>query len=179
MGPICTTRPYYSIGTIVGKYRKTQVPLAELSGGIAPGADVPVFQTDFGKVALLICQDTAFPEPARQAAIQGAEVLLVPIWGGKQSAVAARALEHSVYVVASGYDYVSEVLDPLANVLARVPALNTPDAAVATINLAQRFRETGLATGATSWASSGARTKPWTGQRRLMTRRHRPMCRRR
>ena len=83
-------------GTIVGKYRKTQVPLAELSGGIAPGADVRVFQTDFGKVALLICQDSAFPEPARQAAIQCAEVLLVPIWGGKQSAVAARALEHSV-----------------------------------------------------------------------------------
>jgi len=68
-------------------------------------------------------------------------VLLVPIWGGKRPAVAARALEHSVHVVASGYDYASEVLDPLANVLARVPALNTPDAAVATINLAQRFRE--------------------------------------
>src|SRR5437763_11407978 len=99
-----------------------QLPLSESSAGISPGSDVPVFQTDFGKVALLICQDTAFPEPPRQAAILGAEILLVPIWGGKPAVVGARAIEHSVYVVASGYDYASEVRDPLGAVLARVPA---------------------------------------------------------
>jgi predicted amidohydrolase len=128
-------------GAIVAKYRKVQLPLSEVSAGISPGRDVPVFQTDFGKVALLICQDTAFPEPARQAAILGAEVLLVPIWGGKPSAMAARAIEHSAYVVASGYDYKSEVLDPLGSVLARVATLGQPDAAIATIDLARRFRE--------------------------------------
>lgn len=128
-------------GNIAGKYRKMQVPLAEVSGGITPGADVPVFQTDFGRVALLICQDTAFPEPARQAAIQGADMLLVPIWGGKQALVAARAIEQSVYVVASGYDYNSEVLDPLGAVLARVASPGQSGAAISTIDLARRFRE--------------------------------------
>jgi regulation of enolase protein 1 (concanavalin A-like superfamily) len=117
------------------------VPLAEASGGITAGSTVPIFQTDFGRVALLICQDTAFPEPARQAAIQGADMLLVPIWGGKRAVVAARAIEQSVYVVASGYDYNSEVLDPLGVPLARVGAPGEAGAAIATIDLARRLRE--------------------------------------
>src|SRR5262249_5930575 len=83
-------------GAMVGKYHKMQLPLAEVSGGMTPGTDVPIFQTDFGTVALLICQDTAFPEPARQAAILGADVLLVPIWGGKPAVTDARAIEQSV-----------------------------------------------------------------------------------
>src|SRR3954467_7302594 len=128
-------------GAIAGKYRKVQLPLSEVSAGISPGSDIPVFQTDFGKVALLICQDTAFPEPARQAAIKGAEMLLVPIWGGKSPVVAARAIEHSLYVAAAGYDYLSEVLDPLGGVLARVAVLGPPDGAFAPIDLGRRFRE--------------------------------------
>ena len=62
-------------GQITGKYHKVQLPLSEASAGIAPGDSVPVFDTDFGRVALLICHDTSFPEPAREAALQGAELL--------------------------------------------------------------------------------------------------------
>ena len=128
-------------GAIAGKYRKVQLPLAEVSSGITPGTTVPVFQTDFGRVALLICQDTAFPEPAREAASGGAELLLVPIWGGKAPLTAARAIEQSMYVAASGYDYASEIVDPLGNVLDRVVKPGQPGAASATIDLARRFRE--------------------------------------
>ena len=128
-------------GNIAGKYRKMQLPLSEVASGVTPGNNVPVFQTDFGRVALLICQDTAFPEPIREAAIQGAEMLLVPIWGGKQSTVRARAIEHSLYIVASGYDYASEVVDPLGTVLDGVATLGQPGVAVATIDLSRRFRE--------------------------------------
>jgi predicted amidohydrolase len=128
-------------GAIAGKYRKLQLPLAEVSAGISAGTDVPVFHTDFGTVALLICQDTAFPEPPRQAAVLGAELLLVPIWGGKPAVMAARAMEHSVYIAASGYDYASEIIDPLGSVLARVPGPSQTALAVATIDLAHRFRE--------------------------------------
>jgi len=128
-------------GAIAGKYRKMQLPLAEVSAGITPGNTVPVFQTDFGRVALLICQDTAFPDPAREAAIQGAELLLIPIWGGKPSLIAARATEQSVYVAAAGYDYSSEIVDPLGVPISRIAVPGTPDAAVATIDLARRFRE--------------------------------------
>ncbi|HJR59990.1 MAG TPA: carbohydrate-binding protein [Vicinamibacterales bacterium] len=128
-------------GNLVGKYRKVQLPLSEVSAGVTPGDNVPVFEADFGRVALLICQDTSFPEPTREAAIQGAEMLLVPIWGGKQSVVHARAIEHSMYVAASGYDYASEVVDPLGTVLDAVKTLGQAGVAVATIDLSRRFRE--------------------------------------
>ena len=131
-------------GSIVGKYRKVQLPLSEASAGIGPGTNVPVFQTEIGRLALLICQDTSFPEPAREAALQGAELLLVPIWGGKTSLVRARAAEHGVYLAASGYDYASEVVGPLGTVLAGVSTISSPGAAVANIDLSRRFRETWL-----------------------------------
>lgn len=128
-------------GNIVAKYRKVQLPLSEASAGIGPGTSVPVFQTEFGRVALLICQDTSFPEPAREAALQGAELLLVPIWGGKTSLVRARAAEHGIHLAAAGYDYASEVIGPLGTVLAGVSTISSPGAAVANIDLAQHFRE--------------------------------------
>jgi hypothetical protein len=37
-------------GTVVGKYRKVCLPRGEIDGGIAPGADYPVFATRFGTV---------------------------------------------------------------------------------------------------------------------------------
>src|SRR5207302_7519479 len=107
-------------GNIIGKHHKVQLPLAEASGGLAPGSAVEVFDADFGRVALLICQETSFPEPAREAALQGAEMLLVPIWGGKTALAHARAVENGVYLAASGYDYASEVVNPLGAVLSSV-----------------------------------------------------------
>jgi len=131
-------------GQITGKYHKVQVPLPEASAGIAPGNSVPVFDTDFGRVALLICHDTSFPEPAREAALQGAELLLVPIWGGRTALVRARAVENGIYLAASGYDYASEVVSPLGAVLASVTVDGGPQVAVADIDLSQRFPETWL-----------------------------------
>ncbi|MDQ3418025.1 MAG: Ig-like domain-containing protein [Acidobacteriota bacterium] len=128
-------------GSIAGKYRKVQLPLSEASGGMSPGDSVPVFDTDFGRVALLICQDAAFPEPAREAALQRAELLLLPIWGGKPALVRARALEQAMYVVASGYDYASEVVDPLGTVIDAVQTVSQPGVAIADIDLSHRFRE--------------------------------------
>ena len=131
-------------GNIVGKHRKVQLPLEEASAGVAPGDAVEVFDTDVGRVALLICQETFFPEPAREAALQGAEMLLVPIWGGKTVLVRARAAEHGMYLAASGYDYASEIVGPLGTVLDGVAMTGTPDVAIADVDLSQRFREVWL-----------------------------------
>jgi predicted amidohydrolase len=128
-------------GNIAGKYHKVQLPVSDASAGLMPGDSVPVFDTDFGKVALLVCQDIWFPEPAREAALKGAELLLVPIWGGKTSLVHARAVENGIYLAASGYDYASEVVNPLGTVLSSVTIDAGPRVAVADIDLSQRFRE--------------------------------------
>jgi len=43
-------------GKIIGKYRKTHLPPEEYSReGVTPGTDYPVFETDFGKIGILIC----------------------------------------------------------------------------------------------------------------------------
>src|SRR5438270_12895702 len=42
-------------GKYAGKYRKVYLPREELEGGLTPGSDFPVFDTDFGKVGIMIC----------------------------------------------------------------------------------------------------------------------------
>ncbi|MGZ8920971.1 MAG: carbon-nitrogen hydrolase family protein, partial [Limisphaerales bacterium] len=81
-------------GKLVGKYRKTHLPREEWEAGITPGDEYPVFETDFGKVGLIICWDVQFPEPSRAMARKGAEVLLLPIWGGNETLAKARAIEN-------------------------------------------------------------------------------------
>lgn len=128
-------------GAIVGTYRKAQLPFEEASAGAAPGDRFPVFQADFGKVGLMICHDTSFPEPARALASAGAELILVPIWGGRTLLVRARAVENGVYLATAGYDYDSEIVDPLGNVLASAPHDQGNAAAVAEIDLNATFPE--------------------------------------
>ncbi|MDQ2798909.1 MAG: carbon-nitrogen hydrolase family protein, partial [Armatimonadota bacterium] len=105
-------------GEIVGTYRKTHLPREEVEAGLTPGDSYQVFQTDFGTVGILICWDAQFPEPARAMALRGAEILLLPIWGGNELLVRARAIENHVFLVASSYDLRSYILDPAGNVLA-------------------------------------------------------------
>ena len=128
-------------GNIIGKHHKVQLPLSDAAQGITPGSSVEVFDTDFGRIGILICQDISFPEPAREAALKGAELLVVPIWGGKKTLMHARAVENGLHLAASGYDYASEVLSPLGTVLSSVVIDGAPHAAIADIDLSQRFRE--------------------------------------
>jgi predicted amidohydrolase len=90
-------------GKIIGKYRKTSLPRGEADGGITPGTRFPVFDTEFGKVGMMVCYDAFFPEVARQLTINGAEVIALPVWGCNPALAAARATENHVYVVSSTY----------------------------------------------------------------------------
>jgi predicted amidohydrolase len=109
-------------GNLAGTYRKTHLPYEEVEGGITPGDSYPVFTTDFGKVGILICWDIQFPEPARALALQGAEMILVPIWGGSEVLARARAIENHVFLVTSSYDMKTFIVDPAGSVLAEAGA---------------------------------------------------------
>lgn len=70
------------------------------------GNDIPVFDTKYGKIGIMICYDAGFPEVARLLMLQGAEVIFMPsawrvqdkdIWDIN---VAQRALENLCYVAA-------------------------------------------------------------------------------
>lgn len=128
-------------GAIAGTYRKAQLPQEEVAAGEAPGDVFPVFEADFGKVGLMICHDTSFPEPARELSRAGAELILVPIWGGRTPLVRARAIENGVWLATAGYDYDSEIVDPVGTVLASVAHDTGAGAAVAEIDFTKTFRE--------------------------------------
>lgn len=70
------------------------------------GDEFPVFETEFGKVGIIICYDLGFPEAARILALKGAELILCPsawcvedmdVWNIN---VPARALENTVFLAA-------------------------------------------------------------------------------
>ncbi len=90
-------------GKLIGKYRKTCLPHGEVEKGVAPGSDYPVFDTQFGKVGLMVCYDGFFPEVARELANRGAEVIAWPVWGCNPKLATARAAENHVYLVSSTY----------------------------------------------------------------------------
>ncbi len=125
-------------GNVAGKYRKVYLPREEVEGGLTPGSDYPVFRTDFGTVGMMICYDVFYADPARALALKGAEMILMPIWGGDETLAKARAIENRVFLVASGYDHPTYIMDPDGERLSVAPL---PGAAVATIDLNKRYLE--------------------------------------
>jgi predicted amidohydrolase len=105
-------------GGVAGVYRKSHVFVATESI-FTPGSDLPVFDTDVGRVGIPICYDLEFPEPARVLALRGAELLLTMTahWSGSgtvgtpenfvRTIYSARALENRIPVAMCnrvGYD---------------------------------------------------------------------------
>jgi predicted amidohydrolase len=110
-------------GKVQGTYEKVQLPDSEAEQGVVPGTRFPVFSTDFGKIGILICWDSFFPEVSRILALNGAEILFCPIWGdvrGPDSwklTARSRAMDNGVYYVSSIFDGHSLIVDPAGNVL--------------------------------------------------------------
>jgi predicted amidohydrolase len=111
-------------GKIQGVYEKVQLPDSETEQGAVPGTKFPVFTTDFGKIGILICWDIAFPEISRILALNGAEMLLCPIWGDIRGTTEAwkvtarsRAIDNGVYFITSIYDGHSVIVDPAGDIL--------------------------------------------------------------
>jgi len=91
---------------LVGTYIKTNPTQGEIEHGQVPGNKVDVFETEIGKIAMLICYEVWFPELSRIAALKGAEIICFPtgIDIGKedktwQTLWWARAIENNAYVV--------------------------------------------------------------------------------
>jgi predicted amidohydrolase len=93
-------------GRIVGHYRKVQPTGTEVEA-VTSGNELPVFDLDFGRIAVMTCMDLYFPEICRIYAHKGAEIVFWPtvMHGPSQqgilSQLASRAIDHTLYVVES------------------------------------------------------------------------------
>jgi hypothetical protein len=111
-------------GREIGRYRKVNMPIHELSK--RRGAAFPVFQTpDLGAVGMLICYDMVFPEAARCLALAGADLVVHPTLGGaaigdgdiSRCAFRVRAAENFVYVVVSQRGGGTMAISPRGDIL--------------------------------------------------------------
>ena len=100
---------FHRDGGIDEQYKIHITPAERRWWGVSPGNELNVFETDRGKVAILICYDVEFPELARAAAAKGAQILFVPFNTNDRdgylrirTCAQARCIENHVYAVVSG-----------------------------------------------------------------------------
>ncbi|KAK3259876.1 hypothetical protein CYMTET_31144 [Cymbomonas tetramitiformis] len=148
-------------GEIVSTYRKIHLfdidipgaPVLKESRGTAPGSDVVVADTPFGRVALTVCYDLRFPELFQELRFsKSADILLIPAaftvptgeahW---EVLLRARAIETQCYVIAAAqagqhnekrasYGH-SIVIDPWGKVIGKCEDPLATDICVAEIDL--------------------------------------------
>lgn len=77
--------------------------------GMVGGKEIKTFDTDCGKIGILICYDVEFPELGRILADQGMDILFVPFLTDTQNGYSrvrycarARAIENECYVAIAG-----------------------------------------------------------------------------
>lgn len=84
-------------GALVGRYDKTFLWHFDHKW-FAPGDGYPVFETDFGRIGMLICADGRMPEIARSLALSGAQIIFdLTAWvsgARRPSALSTTQIEH-------------------------------------------------------------------------------------
>ncbi|HVX67673.1 MAG TPA: carbon-nitrogen hydrolase family protein [Bryobacteraceae bacterium] len=136
-------------GRIAGKYRKVHLPLEEAERGVTPGREYAVFDTDFGKVGMLVCWDHWFTESVRILRLKGAELVLLPVAGDVplhwDVISRARAIDNGLYIASSigGGNLPSRIVAPTGEVLAET----SEGLAVATVDFDREPRVLWLSVG--------------------------------
>ncbi|MDX1350388.1 MAG: carbon-nitrogen hydrolase family protein [Putridiphycobacter sp.] len=94
----------------VERYEKLHVTPDEAKvWGMQGGSELKTFDTDCGKIGILICYDSEFPELSRILADEGMDILFIPFLTDTQNGYSrvrhcaqARAIENECYVAIAG-----------------------------------------------------------------------------
>jgi predicted amidohydrolase/GNAT superfamily N-acetyltransferase len=96
-------------GTWDAQYKLHITPDEAHYWGLRGGNEIQVFDTDIGKIGILVCYDIEFPELSRYLVDRGMTLLLVPYWTDTKNAylrvrrcAQARAVENECYVAITG-----------------------------------------------------------------------------
>ena len=96
-------------GTYDAQYKLHPTPDESNIWGVVGGDTLKVFETDAGKIGVLVCYDVEFPELPRILAERGIDILFVPFYTDTKNGYQrvrlcsqARAIENEIFVVISG-----------------------------------------------------------------------------
>lgn len=96
-------------GRIDTQYKLHPTPHEKRDWIMQGGDKLSLFDTDFGRIGILICYDVEFPELARLLSEQEMQILFVPFWTDTKNGylrvrrcAQARAIENECYVAISG-----------------------------------------------------------------------------
>jgi predicted amidohydrolase len=96
-------------GTIDAQYKLHPTPHEKRDWLMEGGNELKLFDTDFGRIGILICYDVEFPELARLLSEKEMQILLVPFWTDTKNGylrvrrcAQARAIENECYVAIAG-----------------------------------------------------------------------------
>lgn len=124
-------------GRTIGQYYKTHLQNHDLR--FSPGEDLPVFDTRWGKVGVLICADRRWPETARVLRLKGARLILIPSYGmwhiDNEWWMRTRSYENENFL-AFVHPNVAFVAGPKGSILAKLQT-NIPDMLVCDVDLSK------------------------------------------
>lgn len=111
------------IGEIIGVYQKNhRAQKFYIPAFYFPGNDIPVFDTEFGKVGIMICYDRQIPEVARCIALKGARLILNPSYGStkewNEALLRTRARDNGAIIVFT-HPKQSLIVDESGTIIAR------------------------------------------------------------
>lgn len=96
-------------GTVETQYKLHPTPHEKKDWLMQGGHHLNLFDTDFGRIGVLICYDVEFPELARLLSEQEMQILFVPFWTDTKNGylrvrrcAQARAIENECYVAIAG-----------------------------------------------------------------------------
>lgn len=96
-------------GTIESQYKLHPTPHEKRDWVMEGGDQLRIFDTDFGRIGILICYDVEFPELARLLSEKEMQILFVPFWTDTKNGylrvrrcAQARAIENECYVAIAG-----------------------------------------------------------------------------
>lgn len=94
-------------GELLAKYRKMHLYSAmDENKAFKNGTEMPVFETEFGHLAMMTCYDIRFVELSRTYAVKGAKAIVVvsnfpnPKVDHWRTLLKARAIENQMYIIA-------------------------------------------------------------------------------
>lgn len=123
-------------GDLLGIYHKTH--LLDHDERYLPGRELPVWETELGRIGIMICADRRWPETARTLRVRGAELIMTPTYGmahlDNEWWMRTRSYENELYICFA-HPVVSLVTGPRGELAAKLQS-NVPDVLIHDVDLA-------------------------------------------